>query len=195
MDKERQIEDERRERELAALEKKLADMARERILARQKDIRMGTLRRAEPVRERENPLDEPARHKAAQQRSREQRLQAIKSAARQQAVRESVEKYYESWTNALKKAYALRYDLSQRLYERHIHEKRIDERLIPDTEKQSIRQQAIREAVFNSQSRMEEINRELPKMIDRAIDMAASFEKTRSPFMDRGGREKGDFER
>ena len=132
---------------------------------------------AEKPREqyRDNPLELPERHRSENAGQQEQRLRTIADQKRRDATRENVDKYYSAWTHALKKAYALRYDLSPRIYERRLADRKIDERLIPAAEKDRLHGEAIRNAVAASRMRMEDINHTLPKMIDKTIDDAARY--------------------
>jgi hypothetical protein len=80
-----------------------------------------------------------------------------------------VVEHYSSWGKALFRAYNQRYDFSSSIYERKLADRKVDERLIPKDQKESVRKEAIREAVAQSNNRMAEINDSMPRMIERLI--------------------------
>jgi hypothetical protein len=94
----------------------------------------------------------PQRHRVQNAQDQERRLSTIADPQRRKATRDTVEKYYEAWNRALKKAYAMRYDLSPRLYERRV----------ADPEKEKMHGEAKRETIAASQMRMKDINHVLP---------------------------------
>ncbi|MGH9721501.1 MAG: hypothetical protein ACRD8O_14930 [Bryobacteraceae bacterium] len=194
--------DDDHQRDLDAFEKNI----REAVQERERQRRRQPQREPEPEKPRQqfrdNPLELPERHRADNAGNQEQRLRTIADQKRRDVTRENVEKYYSAWTQALKKAYAMRYDLSPRLYEKRLADRKIDERLIPDAEKDKMRGEAIRDAVTSSQMRMEDINHTLPKMIDKTIDDAARYthdrdiaDAIRNRTMQRGKDQDHDRER
>jgi hypothetical protein len=168
------------DRELAAFERNIREAVARREQERRQQAPVQPAVRNERAFDRgENPLELPARHQAENHTRQEARLLTITDPGRRTTTEQNVSKYYEAWTRALKKAYAMRYELSPRLYEQRVAERRIDPRLIPPAEKEKIHNEAVREAVSMSLNRMRDINHALPVMIDKIIDDAARYTRAR----------------
>jgi hypothetical protein len=123
----------------------------------------------------DNPLKAHDRHQQDHGPDQEKRLHIIADPARRNEVHTQVAKHYSTWGKALYRAHNRRYDDSERIYARKIAEQKIDERLIPPEKKDTLRKDAIREAVAQSKNRIEDINTSMPRMIDRAIDTAVKL--------------------
>jgi len=168
------------ERDLAAFEKRIMEAVERHQQSRGRSSPAPPDRRKEKQYDSaENPLELPSRHRTENAARHEERLRAIPDAHRRAVAKENVEKYYEAWSRALKKAYAIRYDLSPRIYERSLADRKIDERLIPRDEKEKMRATSIREAVAISHNRMRDINQALPTMIDNVLNNAAKYDRVR----------------
>ncbi len=140
------------------------------------EMRMGTLRTGRPAPDRpDNPVTAHERHHAENGADQEKRLQGIVDPVRRESVRAQVDRHYDAWGKALKKAYAQRYDNSERIFDRKMAERKTDVRPIPKSVQQDIRKEAIREAAAQSNNRIGEINAAIPKMIDKAISDAAKL--------------------
>jgi phosphoenolpyruvate-protein kinase (PTS system EI component) len=143
---------------------------------RGEQTRMATTRAERPPVERpDNPLTAHERHRAENAAGQQTRLQGIADPERRDSVTARIENHYTAWGKALKKAYAQRYDNSDRIYERKLAERKTDVRLIPKDQKDDLRKEAIRESVAQSNNRIKEINDAIPQMIDKAISDAAKL--------------------
>jgi hypothetical protein len=78
-----------------------------------------------------------------------------------------------------------RFDNSQRIFDRKVADRKIDERLIPKDQKDTMRKDAIREAVAQSTNRIAEINTSLPKMIAKTIYDAVELSPARGATLDK----------
>lgn len=133
----------------------------------------GSTRAQRPGTERgDNPLKAHERHRQENAADQKLRLQIIADPVRRADLNSKVEEHYTAWGKALFKAYNQRYDNSSSLYERKLAARKIDERLIPKDQKESMHKEAIREAVLQSNNRIAEVNASMPRMIDRVISGA-----------------------
>jgi len=148
--------------------------------------RFGSTRSSRPPSDRtDNPRYAHERHQAENGADQEKRLRTIADPGRQSETRAQVAKHYAAWSRAASKAYLQRFDNSQRIYDRKLAARKIDERLIPKDQKETMRKEAIREAVAQSDNRMKEINTALPQMIDSTINNAVKLSPARSAPLDK----------
>ena len=148
--------------------------------------RFGSTRSSRPPSDRaDNPRYAHERHQAENGADQEKRLRAIADPVRQSETRAQVVKHYAAWSRAASKAYLQRFDNSQRIYDRKLAARKVDERLIPKDQKETMRKEAIREAVAQSDNRMKEINTALPQMIDSTINNAVKLSPARSAPLDK----------
>jgi hypothetical protein len=150
---------------------------------KQGETRFASTRTAQRDLERpDNPLRMHERHQQENGRDQERRIRAIADADRRQQVRTEVAEHYTAWGKALSRAYSQRYENSPRLYSQKIAALKVsDERLIPKDRREDLRQQAIREAMAQSNERMKELNTAMPRKIDRIINEAAKLPPYRPP--------------
>jgi hypothetical protein len=162
--------------EFASFEAEARTYAAGKNRERTGEIRMATTRSVRAGLERpDNPLKAHDRHREENATGQEKRLRSIADPERRDNARTEVEKHYTAWARALKKAHTQRYDISDRIYERKLSETKIDQRLIPKNKKEDIRKESIREAVAQSNNRIQEINVAIPKMIDKTISDAVKL--------------------
>jgi hypothetical protein len=137
---------------------------------RTSETRMGSTRQSRPGVERgDNPLKAHQRHRQESAAGHKAQLQTIADPARRAEIGAQIDEHYKAWGKALFKAHNQRYDNSNTIYERKLTERKIDQRLIPKDQKETMRTDAIREAVAQSNNRIAEINGSLPRIIDRTI--------------------------
>ena len=140
----------------------------------------------------DDPRNADERHRQEHGADQEKRLKAISDPARQADTRAKVEEHYDAWRKALEKAHYQRFENSDRLYERKLAERKIDLRLIPDDQKETIRKEAVRESVAQSKNRMAEVNAALPAMIDNTIGNSLKLSHDRSAPLDKGAQRAKD---
>ena len=158
---------------------------------RQGETRFASTRTARPAFERpDNPVKAHERHRQENAAAQERLLRSIADPGLREKIRGQVADQYTAWGRALNRAYNLRYDLSDRLYERKIAARKTDERLIPKDQKAEIRAEAVRESVAQSGNRIREINSAMPQMIDKRLGDAAKLPAARKTGLDKAQRAK-----
>jgi ATP-dependent DNA ligase len=108
---------EERDRELEIFEKNIREAIGRREQERRRQQRTPEQDRPAPKQERsfdrpDNPLELPGRHRAENAVRQRECLRAITDPGRRATTLENVDKYYEAWTRALKKAYAMRFEFT-----------------------------------------------------------------------------------
>lgn len=148
-------------------------------------IRGGSTRDSRPAFDRPNPVKEHERHREENAADQARRLRGIADPQRRAQVRAQVEKHYTAWGIGLARAYHQRHDEAPRLYEQKLAALKTDIRTVPKSRKDELHDEAKREAATRSNNRMQAINEEMARKINRVIDEAVKLPPAPKDQLDR----------